>query len=233
MVGNVQYGRAVARANHREISEHGRKAALHHPKPIAILCVMTISSVPTDLDSARRAKLAEALVQSGRGDRNAFATVYAATSAKLFGVCLRIFPDRNEAEDVLQDAYLTIWNKAASFESGRASPISWLVAVTRNRAIDRLRAKKRFGTSPIDEAADIADSAPLADAQLIEQAEDRILHDCISSLDQRDAMFIKNAFIGGSTYADLAKNEGQPLGTVKSRIRRALLKLRGCIEGAA
>lgn len=185
------------------------------------------------MDSARRAQLAEALVQSGRGDRNAFATVYAATSAKLFGVCLRIFPDRNEAEDVLQDAYLTIWNKAASFESGRASPISWLVAVTRNRAIDRLRAKKRFGTSSIEEAADIADSAPLADAQLIEQADDRILHDCISSLDQRDAMFIKKAFIGGSTYADLAKNERQPLGTVKSRIRRALLKLRGCIEGAA
>jgi RNA polymerase sigma-70 factor (ECF subfamily) len=195
--------------------------------------VMTISSGPTDLDSARRAKLAEALVQSGQGDRNAFATVYAATSAKLFGVCLRIFPDRNEAEDVLQDAYLTIWNKAASFESGRASPISWLVAVTRNRAIDRLRAKKRVGTSSIDEAAEIADSAPLADAQLIEQADDRILHDCISSLDQRDAMFIKNAFIGGSTYADLAKNEGQPLGTIKSRIRRALLKLRGCMEGAA
>jgi RNA polymerase sigma-70 factor, ECF subfamily len=215
------------------ISEHGEKAALHHRKPFAISQLMTMDSEPANLDSARRARLAEALVQTGQGDRNAFATVYAATSAKLFGVCLRIFPDRNEAEDVLQDAYLTIWNKAASFESGRASPISWLVAVTRNRAIDRLRAKKKAGTTSIDDAAEIADAAPLADAQLIEQADDRILHDCISSLDQRDAMFIKSAFIGGSTYADLAKNEGQPLGTVKSRIRRALLKLRGCMEGAA
>jgi RNA polymerase sigma-70 factor (ECF subfamily) len=194
---------------------------------------MSFNSGPADLDSARRAKLAEALVQSGRGDRDAFATVYAATSAKLFGVCLRIFPDRNEAEDVLQDVYLTIWNKAASFEIGRASPISWLVAVTRNRAIDRLRAKKRVRTSAIDEAAEIADAAPLADARLIEAAEDRALHDCISSLDARDAFFIRNAFIGGSTYADLAKNEGQPLGTIKSRIRRALLKLRGCMERSA
>ena len=194
---------------------------------------MTLNSGSADLDSARRAKLAEALVQAGRGDRNAFATVYEATSAKLFGVCLRIFPDRNEAEDVLQDAYLTIWNKAASFESGRASPISWLVAVTRNRAIDRLRAKKKTGTTSIEEAAEIADVTPLADVQLIEEADDRALHDCISSLDARDALFIRSAFISGSTYADLAKHEGQPLGTVKSRIRRALLKLRGCMEGAA
>lgn len=194
---------------------------------------MNIDPPTADLDSARRAKLAEALVQSGRGDRSAFATVYTATSAKLFGVCLRIFPDRNEAEDALQDAYLTIWNKASSFESGRASPISWLVAVTRNRAIDRLRAKKKSGTTSIEEAAEIADATPLADAQLIEVADDRILHDCISSLDQGDARFIRSAFIGGSTYADLAKHEGQPLGTVKSRIRRALLKLRSCMEGAA
>ena len=194
---------------------------------------MAKDSGTADLDSARRARLSEALVKAGRGDRNAFAAVYAATSAKLFGVCLRIFPDRNEAEDVLQDAYLTIWNKAASFESGRASPISWLVAVTRNRAIDRLRAKKKIGTTSIEEAAEIADATPLADTQLIEEADDRVLHDCIQSLDTRDAFFIRSAFIGGSTYADLAENEGQPLGTVKSRIRRALLKLRGCMEGAA
>lgn len=194
---------------------------------------MAKDSGTADLDSARRARLSDALVKAGRGDRHAFATVYAATSAKLFGVCLRIFPDRNEAEDVLQDAYLTIWNKAASFESGRASPISWLVAVTRNRAIDRLRAKKKIGTTSMEEAVEIADATPLADAQLIEEADDRVLHDCIQSLDTRDAFFIRSAFIGGSTYADLAENEGQPLGTVKSRIRRALLKLRGCMEGAA
>ena len=233
MVGNVPCGQVVARANHPEILAHGKKAALRHPKAFAISHLMTMDYEPADLDSVRRAKLAEALVQSGRGDRNAFAAVYAATSAKLFGVCLRIFPDRNEAEDVLQDAYLTIWNKAASFDVGRASPISWLVAVTRNRAIDRLRAKKRVGTTSIEEAAEIVDTTPLADARLIEEADDRTLHDCISSLDARDALFIRSAFIGGATYADLAKHEGQPLGTVKSRIRRALLKLRGCMEGAA
>ena len=194
---------------------------------------MATDTRTADLDSARRARLADALVQAGRGDRSAFATVYQATSAKLFGVCLRIFPDKNEAEDVLQDAYLTIWNKAASFESGRASPISWLVAVTRNRAIDRLRAKKKTAAASLDEAAEVADNVPLADAQMISDGDDRALHDCIGALDSRDAYFIRSAFIGGSTYADLAKAEGEPLGTVKSRIRRALMKLRGCMEGAA
>ena len=194
---------------------------------------MTADSANLELDSARRARLADALVRTGRGDRLAFESVYKATSAKLFGVCLRIFPDRNEAEEALQDAYLTIWNKAASFEAGRASPISWLVAVTRNRAIDRLRARGKAGLASLDEAAEIADPAPLADAQLLASSEDRVLHGCIEGLEHRDAHFIRCAFIGGATYADLAEREGEPLGTVKSRIRRALLKLRGCMEGAS
>lgn len=194
---------------------------------------MTADSGIPDLAAARRVRLAEALIRTGRGDRSAFETVYKATSAKLFGVCLRIFPDRNEAEEALQDAYLTIWNKAASFETGRASPISWLVAVTRNRAIDRLRAKGKAGLASLDEAAEIADPAPLAEAQLMADGEDRLLHGCIAGLDRRDAHFIRSAFIGGATYADLAAREGEPLGTVKSRIRRALVKLRACMEGAS
>jgi len=194
---------------------------------------MAVDSASSDLDSARRARLADALIRTGRGDRSAFEAVYKATSAKLFGVCLRIFPDRNEAEEALQDAYLTIWNKAASFEAGRASPISWLVAVTRNRAIDRLRSRGKAGLTSLDEAAEVADPAPLADAQLLSSSEDRVLHGCIEGLEQRDAHFIRSAFVGGATYADLAQREGEPLGTVKSRIRRALIKLRACMEGAS
>lgn len=186
-----------------------------------------------DLNAERRARLADNIIRAGQGDRAAFETVYKATSAKLFGVCLRIFPDRNEAEEALQEAYLTIWNKAASFEAGRASPISWLVAVTRNRAIDRLRARGKAGLASLDEAAEIADPAPLADARMLASSEDRVLHGCIEGLEHRDAHFIRCAFIGGATYADLATREGEPLGTVKSRIRRALIKLRGCMEGAS
>ena len=184
-----------------------------------------------DLDAARRTRLTDALVRSGQGDRAAFEIVYKQTSAKLFGVCLRIFPDRQEAEEALQDAFLTIWTKAASFESGRASPISWLVTLTRNRAIDRLRARGKAGMTSLDEAAEIVDPSPLAEATLIAADEDGVLKGCINGLDQRDALFIRSAFMGGVTYTDLAARESQPLGTVKSRIRRALLKLRSCMEG--
>jgi RNA polymerase sigma-70 factor, ECF subfamily len=192
--------------------------------------MMDDSAIP-DLNAARRAKLAEALIRTGKGDRAAFETVYRATSSKLFGICLRIFPDAAEAEEALQEAYLTIWNKAASFEDGRASPISWLATVTRNRAIDRLRARGRAGLAPLDEAAEIADTAPLADAAMLAAGEQQMLGRCIDDLNARDAHFIRCAFLGGATYADLAVREGEPLGTVKSRIRRALVKLRSCMEG--
>jgi RNA polymerase sigma factor (sigma-70 family) len=194
---------------------------------------MALDSGIVDFEMARRASLTEALLRTGKGDRSAFEAVYKATSAKLFGVCMRIFNDRNEAEEALQDAYITIWNRAASFEAGRASPISWLVTVTRNRAIDRLRSKGKAGLASIDEASDVADPSPLAEAQLLAFGEDKLLHGCINGLDQRDAHFIKSAFMGGATYADLAAREGEPLGTVKSRIRRALMKLRACMEGAS
>jgi RNA polymerase sigma-70 factor, ECF subfamily len=194
---------------------------------------MAADDSPTSLDDTRRARLAEALVRTGQGDRTAFESLYRATSAKLFGVCLRIFPNRNEAEEALQDAYITIWNRAASFQPGRASPISWLVTVTRNRAIDRLRAAGKAKYVPVEEAAEIADPAPRADAQLFAASEDRVLHGCIEGLEARDAHFIRSAFLSGATYAQLADAEGAPLPTVKSRIRRALIKLRACMEGEA
>lgn len=194
---------------------------------------MALDSGIADFEAARRASLTEALLRTGKGDRSAFEAVYKATSAKLFGVCLRIFSDRNEAEEALQDAYITIWNRAASFEAGRASPISWLVTVTRNRAIDRLRAKGKAGLASLDEATDVADPTPSAEAQLVALGDDKLLYGCIDGLDRRDAHFIKSAFIGGATYADLATREGEPLGTIKSRIRRALMKLRTCMEGAS
>src|SRR5213595_3575381 len=88
---------------------------------------------------ATRSELAAALARVAAGDRTALRLVYQDTSAKLFGVCLRILKDRSEAEDVLQEVYVTVWRKAAAFDPNRASPITWLVAIARNRAIDRLR----------------------------------------------------------------------------------------------
>ena len=179
-----------------------------------------------DLD---RARLADALERVAGGDREALGQVYRRTSAKLFGICLRILNERSEAEDVLQEVYLTLWRKAGQFDPTRASPISWLAAMTRNRAIDRLRASGRRSATPIDAADDIADDRASAEAVLIEAGEDRRLALCMRTLAGGDATLIRTAFFEGATYADLAVRAGLPLGTVKSRIRRALLKLRECL----
>ena len=178
-----------------------------------------------------RELLSDALGRVGIGDRKAFEFLYRRTSAKLFGVCLRIFGNRNEAEEALQDAYLTIWNRAAAFDRDRASPISWLVAVTRNRAIDRLRARDKGKSVDLEEALAIPDPSPNAEKLLSEKDNARVVDSCIERLDDRDANFIRAAFWNGRTYADLAVAESTPLPTVKSRIRRALIKLRQCLEG--
>lgn len=182
--------------------------------------------------SLTREELAEALVSAGRGDRSAFRRVYDATSAKLFGVCLRILGDRQAAEDVLQDAYVTIWNKASTFESGRASPITWLATIARNRSIDRLRAASvRPAGRPLDEAAEVRDAAPLADSALMASEEARRLHGCLETVEDRARLAIRTAFFEGETYEALAARFEVPLGTMKSWIRRGLQKLKGCLEG--
>ena len=178
-----------------------------------------------------REELADALGQTGRGDRAAFRRVYEATSAKLLGVCLRILADRQLAEDVLQDTYLTVWRKAESFDATRASPITWLATIARNRAIDRLRSGKavRFA-APVDEALNLSDDAPLA-SDLIERADDASrLNVCLEELEDKVGRAIRTAFFEGVTYDELARREDTPLGTMKSWIRRGLLRLRTCMD---
>lgn len=162
-------------------------------------------------------------------DRAAFNELYKRTSAKLFGVCLRIFAERAEAEEALQEAYLTIWNKAALFDAAKASPITWLVALTRNRSIDRARQRRGQGMNSIDDAVAIADTSPLADAMIEQDQDARQLHGCVDALEERDSSFIRTAFLQGVTYAEIAIKESMPLATVKSRMRRALMKLRECM----
>ena len=180
---------------------------------------------------ATRSQLAAALVRVAGGDRAALRIVYQDTSAKLFGVCLRILKDRSEAEDVLQDVYVTVWRKAATFDPGRASPITWMVAIARNRAIDRLRARGAGGRlEPIEAADAVSDPAPAAVERVELAQQHQRLTRCLEELDARDSTAIRAAFLDGATYEELAARMNVPLGTMKSWIRRGLLKLRACLE---
>lgn len=181
-------------------------------------------------ESEARAELTACLVRVGQGDRPALKLLYQRTSAKLFALCLRILGDRGAAEDVLQEIYLSVWNKASLFDETRGvSPITWLMVIARNRALDRLRAsRQRFAA--LDEAAEIADLAPLADAAVDASQTAARLAGCLEALEERAAAAIRAAFFGGQTYDALAKAAAMPLGSMKSIVRRGLLRLKACLE---
>lgn len=164
------------------------------------------------------------------GDRGALRQLYEASSAKLFGVCLRILSDRDESEDVLQEVYLTIWRRADRFEAGRASVMTWVSTIARNRAIDRLRARGPMAYAEPVEALEIDDGSVGADDLVMAGQDARALSDCLEELDDRTRAVIRTAFFEGVTYEALASRMDAPLGTVKSWIRRGLAKLKGCLE---
>ena len=181
--------------------------------------------------ASARAGLSRALGRVAAGDEGALQEVYSRTSAKLFGICLRILGDRGEAEDALQDVYVSVWRRAGSFDGERGSPITWLATLARNRAIDRLRSAKRARASePVEAGMEIADSAPSAFDRLEASETSGRLAGCIGELEDRTGLAIREAFFGGFTYAELADRMKVPLGTMKSWIRRGLTKLKDCLE---
>jgi len=186
---------------------------------------------PSTPDAAgARERLVEALVATGAEDRSAFRTLYRLTSAKLFGVCLRICGDRQAAEDVLSDVYLTIWKRAGAFEPGRASPITWLATIARNRAIDWRRASGRAPPARVEDIADLADDRASAEDVMLADEQAGRLHLCLDQLEQRQRDAIRTAFFEGLTYGELAQRDAVPLGTMKSWVRRGLLRLKDCMS---
>jgi RNA polymerase sigma-70 factor (ECF subfamily) len=183
-----------------------------------------------DLDRKRKL-ITAALAAAGRGNRDALQTVYRLTAAKLFAVCMRILGERSEAEDALQEIYMTVWRKAAAFDPALSSPMTWLIAIARNRAIDHLRAHgQNRRMDPIEEAIDLADDKPTADAALQSAQERARLRYCIDRLAGHERAALRGAFFDGNTYEELAERMKVPLGTMKSWIRRAMIKLKACLE---
>ncbi|MBY0521505.1 MAG: sigma-70 family RNA polymerase sigma factor [Sphingomonas sp.] len=177
-----------------------------------------------------RARLVDALVRAGNEDRAALGELYSLTSAKLFGICLRICGERQAAEDVLQEVYLTIWKRSGGYEPGRSSPITWLATIARNRAIDWRRAQGVRRTTPIEDAPPIADEALSAPDAMILDEDNARLHLCLDALEERQRQAIRTAFFEGVTYAELAERQSVPVGTMKSWVRRGLMRLKDCVE---
>jgi len=198
---------------------------------------------PSPQDWTERSRdLARLLGRAGIGDKAAFATLYERTSAHLFGVVLRINRDRAQAEDVLQEVYINIWRAASGFDAAQSQPLTWLTSIARNRAIDSLRrqqAQPQLQASPAgdDEDEDVyeqmTDDAP-GPLELLSRASDaRALGACMEQLGAQQRQSVALAFYDGLSHAEVAEQLRQPLGTVKSWVRRGLLTLKACLERSA
>lgn len=185
-------------------------------------------SQPAPRPSSRH-ELAPLLQRVAGGDRAALSSLYSKTCAKLFGICSHVLGNPAEAEEVLQEVYVTVWRNAGRYDEARASPITWLAVLARNRSIDRLRVRS-VATAPLDAADNIADDTESAFDVVERDQENRRLANCLEELEDRQRSVIRAAFLDGATYPELAEREAVPLGTMKSWIRRGLMRLRGCLE---
>lgn len=173
----------------------------------------------------------EGLLQRvGSRDQSAFTELYRRTSPKLYGVCLRMLREPAGAEDVLQDSYVKVWQQAGRFDSDRASAMTWLITLTRNRAIDRLRQQRDLSLGDPADMERLEGDEPEPGSHAEASDDRQRLEHCLDELKGDHRQAVREAFFGGVTYKQLAERRGMPLGTIKSWIRRSLLLLRTCLD---
>ena len=180
--------------------------------------------------------LRELLAAAGRRDagaQTAFEQLYRHTSSKLFGVALRILRRQDWAEEVLQECYVNIWKHSSTYQAGLSAPMTWMTSIVRNRCLDWLRRPNMEDTTAdegIFEAVESPEPGPLA---LLEQSgEAGAISRCLETLEEKQRQAISVAFFEGLTHAELSERLGQPLGTVKTWVRRGLGKLKECLGNA-
>ncbi len=181
-------------------------------------------------------ELAALLGRVALRDRAAFGQVYRATCAHLLGVAFRILNQRERAEEVLQESFMNVWNSAASFDPAVAGPMTWLINIVRNRAIDSLRSRKteRATTFALDdEALQVAADERQQPQALLDDGLARLKIDaCMAQLDAPQRQALALAYYRGMVHTEIAAALGAPLGTAKSWVRRGLDKLEACLRAA-
>ena len=189
-------------------------------------------------------EISQLLARSGLGDRAAFSRLYERTSSQLLAVVLRIQRDRALAEDLLQEVYVNVWKAAGAFDATRSQPLTWLTSIARNRAIDSLR---RAQTQPAllsvsrddgneDEGPDAIERTASDEPdplELLDRACHALeLHRCIDGLSSTQRQCVALAFFDGLSHTEVAAHLHEPLGTVKSWLRRGLATLKDCLDAA-
>lgn len=178
-------------------------------------------------------QLAALLSRCALGDQQAFSSLYQASSAKLFGVAVRITRRRDWAEEVLQESFVKIWHHAGNYDASKSAPMTWMTAIVRNRALDWLRRPREVQASDEVEAflANVPDEGPGPEQLAVLAAQAEKLHECMEQLGADQRRSITLAFFHGLSHGELADKMGKPLGTVKTWVRRGLDRLKQCLEG--
>jgi len=174
-------------------------------------------------------ELVSLLAAVAKGDEPAFEKLYAATSAKLYGVVLRILRRPELADEVMQETYLKIWNGAAQFDPSLASPITWMVAIARNRAIDLARRKTDVSVEDMPDALELAADVPDPLAARERSEEVKHLLDCLGRLEPEQRQLVLLAYYDGLSREQLAARFKRPVNTIKTWLRRSLLAVRECL----
>lgn len=183
---------------------------------------MSLSNPQTDAEEA------ELLREVARGDESAFARIYDRYSPILLGLLLRILRSRAEAEDVLQEVFLQVWQRAHSFDAERGRAFTWLVTLARSRAIDRLRSvgsRERAAQRSAEEAPPESEPAEWADTAAIRSERAEAVRAALAELPEEQRQVLLLAYLEGMSQSEIAAAKNQPLGTVKTRTRSALRKL--------
>ncbi len=175
------------------------------------------------------ADIEKLIARCALNDRAAFTALYNSTSAKLFGVVLRVLNNRADADEALQEIYVKIWNNASRFTANNYSPMSWLILIARNHAIDIIRSRKP-GAVDIDDAYDIADDKKTPEDEAVNSSEGKRIDNCLSELDQNKAQAVRDAYVEGYSYEELAGRFEVPINTMRTWLRRSLASLKECLE---
>ncbi len=181
-----------------------------------------------DFDPASSTPLGGLIERCAAGDKAAFRRLYDLQSGRMHGIALRITRQASSAADAVHDAFLQVWQQAARFDAERGAPEAWLTALVRYRALDIAR---RLGREQGGyEAPEEADTQPDVLSRMMTDADGRALHRCLEQLEPERRKLLVSAFVEGLSHSQIASRTSQPIGTIKSWIRRALIGLRGCLE---
>jgi RNA polymerase sigma-70 factor (ECF subfamily) len=161
-----------------------------------------------------------------QGDEAALAAIYNRYRTILFGLILRILHSQPEAEDVLQDVFVQVWQSASNFDAARGKPFTWLVTLARSRAIDRFRALESRGRTATEATRDVVDQVSDAVADTFRSEQSRIVRDVLAQIPDEQRCALLLAYYEGLTQTEIAQRLGEPLGTVKTRMRSGTIKLR-------